>query len=79
MNWQFIDRNTLRENKSGYEIHLGGGTWFHPLRLRPKAPQGMNFTHQLKLLRSGLEHIQSIGNGRSTLNKVKENDTLMAG
>ncbi len=79
MHWKFIDRNTLRENKSGYEIHLGGGTWFHPLRLRPKAPQGMNFSLQLKLLRSGIDHIQSIGNSRSTSNKAIENDELMVG
>ncbi len=62
--WQFIDCNTLRENTSGYEIHLCGGTWFHPLRLKPQAPESMKFTHQLKLLKSGLEHIKYLGDNR---------------
>lgn len=61
MKWHFAGLNVLRENESGYEIHLDAGTWFHPKRLRPKAPEGMNFSTQITLLRKGLKHIKSIG------------------
>ncbi|MFT6388586.1 MAG: hypothetical protein ACJAUP_001969 [Cellvibrionaceae bacterium] len=63
MKWRFADLNTLRDSDSGYAIHLEGGTWFHPKRLRPKAPENMSFSIQLKLLRKGLQHIKSIGIG----------------
>lgn len=72
MKWQFADLNTLRDSDSGYEIHLEGGTWFHPKRLRPKAPDGMNFSVQLELLREGLKHIKSIG-GRVDTIKARDN------
>jgi len=61
MKWQFADLNTLRDSDSGYEIHLEGGTWFHPKKLRPKAPEDMNPSMRLKLLRKGLQYIKSIG------------------
>ncbi len=76
--WQFIDCNTLRENKSGYEIHLDGGTWFHPLRLKPVASPQMRFTLQLKLLRSGLEHIKYIGDDRHSEKKSHKKLKLVA-
>ena len=62
MKWHFADLNTLRDLDSGYEIHLESGTWYHPKRLRPRAPGKMSFSTQLKLLRKGLAHIKSIGN-----------------
>jgi len=71
MKWQFADLNTLRDSDSGYEIHLHGGTWFHPKKLRPLAPEGMNFSTQLKLLRKGLQHIKSIGGNINTKHHIK--------
>ncbi|MGH1439129.1 MAG: hypothetical protein ACRBBR_03365 [Cellvibrionaceae bacterium] len=73
MKWQFADLNTLRDDDSGYEIHLEGGTWFHPKKLRPKAPEGMSFSKQLKLLRKGLQHIKSIGGNIEPINTVSTN------
>ncbi len=61
MKWQFADLTTLREKESGYEIHLEGGTWFHPKKLRPKAPEGMDYSLRLTTLRHGLQHIKAIG------------------
>lgn len=68
MKWQFADLNTLRDSDTGYEIHLEGGTWFHPKKLRPKAPEGMNFSVKLKLLRKGLQHIKAIGSNNLNIN-----------
>lgn len=61
MKWRFADLYTLREVETGYEIHLEGGTWFHPKKLRPRAPEGMEYSIRLKILRGGLQHIKSIG------------------
>lgn len=65
MNWQFTKHNILRELSSGYEIHLLSGTWFHPKRLKPVSANDIEFPDQLSLLRSGLQHIKSIGNNRN--------------
>lgn len=61
MNWQFIDMNTLEEERSGYKIHLLSGTWFHPGKLKPEFPPHIELPEQMQLLRSGLSHIRSIG------------------
>jgi hypothetical protein len=64
MTWHFTDSSTLKENRSGYTIYLISGTWFHPIKLKPEAPEGMNFSEQIKLLQCGLRHIKSIGQER---------------
>ncbi len=64
MNWRFTDCNTLVEITSGYTIRLMSGTWFHPGQLKPESPRHIDFSQQMKLLRSGLKHIQSIGRER---------------
>lgn len=65
MNWQFTHHNILREIESGYEIHLDGGTWFHPKRLRPVVPTNTSFPDQITLLRKGLKHIKLIGEDKN--------------
>jgi len=69
MNWGFVDINTLEEKNSGYKIHLLSGTWFHPGKLKPETSENIDFPEQLKLLRSGLSYIQSIGLGVREQNK----------
>lgn len=69
MNWGFININTLIEKDTGYKIHLLSGTWFHPGKLKPEPPKGIDFSHQLKILRSGLSYIQAIGIGSQELDK----------
>lgn len=65
MNWQFTDQHILCEMQSGYEIHLDGGTWFHPKRLKPVSKHCVDFPEHLSLLRSGLQYIKSIGDNRN--------------
>ncbi len=65
MNWQFTNQNVLRENESGYEIHLDKGTWFHPKRLKPVVTRNLEIVDQMSLLRSGLRYIKSIGNNHN--------------
>ncbi|MGH1439131.1 MAG: hypothetical protein ACRBBR_03375 [Cellvibrionaceae bacterium] len=69
MNWHFMDINTLEEKGTGYKIHLLSGTWFHPGKLKPEPPEGIDFPNQLKILRSGLSYIQGIGMGTEELDK----------
>lgn len=73
MKWTFVDLTTLREIESGYEIHLEAGTWFHPKKLRSVAPEGINYSKKLSLLRKGIQHIKSIGNAKDESEKEKEN------
>ena len=70
MNWQFIDYTTLKECDSGYILHLLSGTWFHPGKIKPEPPAGMEFSKQLKILRAGLQHIKSIGEERNEAKEV---------
>jgi hypothetical protein len=65
MIWNFVDSSTLKEAQSGYIIHLVSGTWFHPIKLKPEAPNGIDFPEEIKLLKSGLRHIKSIGEART--------------
>jgi hypothetical protein len=64
MIWQFIDTNTLQEMETGYSIYLVSGTWFHPQKIKPISPPDIPFPKQIKLLRSGLSHIKSIGHNK---------------
>jgi hypothetical protein len=64
MKWQFADNNTLVDEDSGFKIHLLLGTWFHPGKLKSETPEGMEYADQLKILKSGLRHMRSIGKER---------------
>ncbi|MFT6388585.1 MAG: hypothetical protein ACJAUP_001968 [Cellvibrionaceae bacterium] len=79
MNWQFTTHNILCELQSGYEIHLAGGTWLHPKRLKPLSSKGIEFPDQLSLLRSGLQYIKSIGNDRNQNIERSITTSLLAG
>ena len=65
MKWQFTDSTTLADLESGLKIHLLAGTWFHPEKLKSETPEGMGYAEQLKLLKSGLRHMRSIGNSHT--------------
>lgn len=65
MNWQFTEHGILREMGSGYEIHLDGGSWDHPKRLKPVANNRLEFPESIALLRSGLRYIKAAGYNRN--------------
>lgn len=64
MNWVIADQNTLKELETGFAVKLVEGTWFHPRHIYPVSPPHLDFLTQARLLRLGLEYVNSLGNSR---------------
>ena len=60
MKWLIRDQNTMKEDESGFVIKLVEGTWFHPRDLYPIAPPGMPAITQVRMLREGLNYVDSL-------------------
>ena len=56
MEWQFINRYTLKEKTSGYTLTLVSGTWKDPSEIKTGLLKGPQPTRQAELLRRGLEY-----------------------